>query len=125
MKIKYDRIWKSGDLKVAQKIYSHYGNGEFTKWVVEEYGMSDTTARRYIKAYEFLIQYGKGNNGTLGSELEIQNLGVYKLSSLSKLTLDQQKQVIENAPLNEIIISYITINTQNIQKSINNSICHY
>lgn len=44
--------------------------------------MSDTTARRYMKAYDFLVQYSKGDNGTLGSELEIQNLGVYKLSLL-------------------------------------------
>ena len=78
-------------MKVAQKIYSNNRNGKFEKWVVEEYGMSANTARKYIKAYDFLVQYNKGDIQTLGSELEIQNLGVQKLSSLSKLTPVQQK----------------------------------
>lgn len=64
--------------------------------------MSDTMARKYIKAYDFLVQYSKGENGTLGSETRVQNLGVTKLSLLSELTPEQQVQVVENAPLNEM-----------------------
>ena len=92
-----------GDLKEAQRIYSHCGTGKFEKWVVEEYNMAPQTARKYIRAYDVLAQNGSAYIRTLASGNDnLQTLGIEKLSSLSKLNPDQQKQVIENAPLNEM-----------------------
>ena len=91
-----------GDLKEAQAIYSHNGSGKFMRWVEEEYGMSFTTADRYMRAYDVLVQNDSGKILSLGVATNLQQLGVQKLSSLSKLTPEQQQQVIENAPLEEM-----------------------
>lgn len=112
-------IWKSGDLKEAQEIYSHNGSGRFKKWVEEEYGMNYNTAFGYIQAYETLAQLSGCKDDLTGQinrekiinserAMEAQKLGVYKLSSLSKLPIEKQKYLIENAPLEKMIISYIT-----------------
>lgn len=91
-----------GDLKVAQKIYSKKGNGKFTKWVEEEYGMSYVMAKKYISAYDVLVQNGSEKLLNPGLTTILQQLGVHKLSSLAKLPIEQQKQVIENAPLEDM-----------------------
>lgn len=64
---------------------------------------------------------------TVGMEdNKLKELSIYKLSSLSKLTPEQQKQVIENAPLEEMIISHVWLNKYiNIPKSINHAIYYH
>ena len=43
-------------LKRAQEIYSKNGTGKYKKWVEEEYGMNFSTAKRYLQAYNVLLQ---------------------------------------------------------------------
>jgi len=81
--------------------------------------MNYNTAFGYIQAYETLVQLSGCKDDLTGQinrekiinserAMEAQKLGVYKLSSLSKLPIEKQKYLIENAPLEKMIISYIT-----------------
>ena len=90
-------IETGSDLKEAQSIYSKYGNGKFTKWVEEEYGMGVRMAEKYIEVYNSL---SKNELTKLASSMD--NLGVEKMYSLTKLPEPQQKEVLENAPLEEM-----------------------
>lgn len=101
------------DLLEAQKIYSKNGNGKFSKWVEEEYGIARTSAFNYIKAYEVW------NNCSLEGTIKIdklEKLGVKKLASLSKLSEDQQKEVIENAPLEELNVKQVEELTKKVKE---------
>lgn len=100
------------DLSEAQKIYSKNGNGKFSKWVEEEYGISRTTAFNYLKAYEVW------NNCSLEGTIDItklEKIGVKKLASLSKLSEEQQKDVIENAPLEELNVKQVEELTKQVK----------
>lgn len=100
------------DLSEAQKIYSKNGSGKFAKWVEEEYGIARTTAFNYIKAYEVW------NNCSLGGTIDInklENVGVKKLASLSKLSEEQQKEVIKNAPIEDFNVKQVEELTKRIK----------
>lgn len=101
------------DLSEAQKIYSKNGNGKFSKWVEEEYGIARTTAFNYIKAYEVW------NNCSLEGTIDItkiENLGIKKMVALSKLSEEQQKEVIENTPLEDFNVKQVEELTKRIKE---------
>ena len=105
------------DLSEAQKIYSKNGNGKFSKWVEEEYGIARTTAFNYIKAYEVW------NNCSLEGTIDItkiENLGIKKMVALSKLSAEQQKEVIENAQIEDLNVKQVEELTKRIKELENN-----